>query len=382
MAIDIGARFAPRPQHASRHAGAPSVVALDPARLAAAKYAYTTRFVAERVHADPRGYWLASGPETSPSPGDVVLAEVVRLGHHRRLESPVSRRAAMYAGDEIVVAYGHRYAPDQFEAEVPDTLEPAHLVAAGGVVGLVTAVKEGLEEPTEVCPLGLLHDGNHVVSLSDLAPYTPLPPLRLAPTGAGRPPVVAVVGTSMNSGKSTALSCLVHGLTRGGMRVAAGKATGTGAGGDPGMFRDAGAGAVLDFTDFGLVSTYRLKHDDVLAVFTSLVSRLASGGADAVVVEIADGVYQLETARLLADPVFTEYVDRVVFTAGEALSAVSGVEALHRHGIDVAAVSGRLTSSPLAVREARTVLETPVVETLDLAEPAVAVCLLPTPARR
>lgn len=248
-------------------------------------------------------------------------------------------------------------------------------------MGFVTASREGLEEPTVVQPLGLLHDTHGVVSLAGTAPYAPLPPMDQAPPRSRpqRPPVVAMIGTSMNSGKSTALACLVRGLTRAGLRVAAGKATGTGAGGDPGMLRDAGADTVLDFTDFGHASTYRLKHADVVAVFTSLVSELSAGDADAVVVEIADGAYQLETARLLADPVLTEYVDHVVFTAGESLSAVSGVHLLHREGITVAAVSGRLTSSPLATREARAALDVPVIDTMDLCEPEVAVCLLPVP---
>jgi hypothetical protein len=375
VAIDIRAGFASTPR------GFPdaSLVALTPERLTAAKYAYTTRYVAAQVAEEPRGYFLAVDPLTAPRPGDVVLAEVVRLGQHKKLESPISRRAQMYPGDEIVVAYGHRYAPDQFEAEVPESLEQAHLVAAGGVVGLVTETRDGLEEPTAVQPLGLLHRSNGVVTLASAAPYTPLPPLDLAPPGCRptRPPVVAVVGTSMNSGKSTAVASLVRGLSRAGMRVAAGKATGTGAGGDPGMFRDGGACTVLDFTDFGHVSTYRLGHEDVRAVFASLVSRLETGGSEAVVVEIADGVYETETARLLADPIFPEYVDQVLFTAGEALSAVSGVAELRRLGIRVAAVTGRLTSSPLAVREARAALDLPVIGTADLTEPQVALCMLP-----
>jgi len=357
------------------------MVALKPARLAAAKFAYTTRHLAAAIGREPRGYFLDADPSVRPNPGDVVLAEVVWIGQHKRLESPTSRRATMYVGDEIVVAYGNRYAPDQFEAEVPDDLGETNLVAAGGVVARALSAKHGLEEPTVVQPLGLLRDARDVVTLATFAPFAPVPPLDLAPwrSRSGVPSVVAVVGTSMNSGKSTALACLAHGLTRAGMRVAAGKATGTGAGGDPGMFVDAGASAVLDFTDFGLVSTSRLKHDDVVAVFTSLVDRLASTGCDVVLVEIADGTFQLETARLLADPVFTEYVDRVLFAAGEAMGAASGVQELRRLGIEVAAVSGRLTSSPLAVREAGAALDLPVVGTLDLAEPEVATCLLPSP---
>ena len=143
------------------------------------------------------------------------------------------------------------------------------------------------------------------------------------------------------------------------------------------MYRDGGAKPVLDFTDFGYASTYRLGHESVVAVFTSLVHELASSGPDVILIEIADGAYQVETARLLDDPAFTRYVDQVIFTAGEALSAVSGVELLRRHNLPVAAVTGRLTSSPLATREARTVLDVPVIETLDLCEPEVAVAMLP-----
>ncbi len=356
----------------------PWLIALSPARLRSAKYAYTTRYVAESIAQQPHGYFLLAAPDTRPQSGDVVLAEVVEIGHQRRLESPLSRRAQMFVGDEIVVAYGDRYAPDQYEAEVPDSLEEVHLVAAGGVVGLMTAIREGLDEPTIVRPLGLLCDGQGAMSLSRVAPKALLPPLDLlAPRTAPRPPVVALVGTSMNSGKTTALSSLSLGLTRSGMRVAAGKATGTGAGGDPGMFRDGGAQAVLDFTDFGYASTYRLDHETVVAVFTSLVNELAGSAPDVILVEIADGAYQIETARLLDDPVFTRYVDQVIFTAGEAISAVAGVELLRRHDLHVAAVSGRLTSSPLAVREARTALDVPVIDTLDLCEPEVALAMLP-----
>ena len=375
MAIDVTSGLP-----ALRSPPDPWLVSLSPTRLRAAKYAYTTRYVADVIAQQPDGYFLQAGPDTRPHPGDVVLAEVVEIGHHRRLESPLSRRALMFVGDEIVVAYGDRYAPDQFEAEVPDSLEEAHLVAAGGVVGLVTAIREGLDDPTIVQPLGLLADARGAMSLSRAAPYAPMPPFtRVEPLApAPRPPVVALVGTSMNSGKTTALASLSLGLTRSGMRVAAGKATGTGAGGDPGMYRDGGARTVLDFTDFGYASTYRLDHEAIVAVFTSLVNELASSGPDVVLVEIADGAYQVETARLLDDPVFTRYVDQVIFTAGEALSGVAGVELMRRHDLRVAAVSGRLTSSPLAAREARSVLDVPVIDTLDLCEPEVALAMLPS----
>ena len=173
----------------------PWLIELSPARLRSAKYAYTTRYLADLIARQPRGYFLQAAPDTGPRPGDVVLAEVVELGHHRKLESPASRRAQMFVGDEIVVAYGDRYAPDQFEAEVPDSLEEAHLVAAGGVVGLVTAIREGLDDPTIVQPLGLLCDGQGVLSLSRVAPKAPA-----AAAGSAATPGTGAAATGRRTG--------------------------------------------------------------------------------------------------------------------------------------------------------------------------------------
>lgn len=349
-------------------------------RLRRSKKAYTTRFLAARLAADAHGYGLLTGADVQPSAGDVVLARVVQLGQHKRLEGPGSRRQTLFTGDEILVAYGHRYAPDQFEAEVPDDLRHTHLVAAGGLTGVVTGQHARMDDATLLEPLGLLTDDQGVVTLMRLAPHRLLADVPGAPHGrfpAGRPTVVAVLGTSMNSGKSTALACLVRGLVSAGRSVAAGKVTGTGAGGDPRLFADAGASAVLDFTDFGLPSTFRLDHGRVRALLASLVDALAAPGPDVVVVEIADGVYQAETGRLLRDPIFRAVVDRVVFAAGDALGATAGVGLLEAAGIDVAAVSGVLTSSPLATREATAAVDVPVLPTFGLTEPEVATALLP-----
>ncbi|WP_222844556.1 DUF1611 domain-containing protein [Saccharomonospora sp. CUA-673] len=282
----------------------------------------------------------------------------------------MSRRQLLYVGDEILVAYGHRYAPDQFEAEVPGDLRPVNLVAAGGLAALATSKHAKVSEATAIQPLGLLADDHGVVTLGRFAERR-LGGQALAPRMGPGPMVVAVLGTSMNSGKSTTVSSLIRGLVRSGLTVSAGKVTGTGAGGDPHGFADAGAGQVLDFTDFGFASTFRLAPAQVRALLASVVTELSTPDTDVVVVEIADGLYQDETAQLLTHPVFRSVVDRVVFAADGAAGAIGGMDVLTRAGLQVAAVSGVLTSAPLAMREARSMLDVPVVETSDLTEPDV-----------
>ncbi|MGO1769673.1 MAG: DUF1611 domain-containing protein [Microbacterium sp.] len=360
-------------------AQAESLVRIGPSRIARAKFAYTTRF-AEAVAVDRAtegDLFAVTGSRVAPEAGDLVLARVVDVGRQRRLEGPASRRATLFPGDEIVVAYGDRYAADQYHAVVPLGLEPCRLVAAGGVAGQVVAQNALVDDATTIAPVGLLRTGAGRLTMGSVAP------LSLAPADtslAGRPIVIASFGTSMNSGKSTAAAHLARGLARAGRTVGAAKATGTGAGNDPGLFADAGASEVLDFTHFGFPTTFRASFDDVRALLVSMIDELSLRGCDVIIVEIADGLFQGETRRLLADPVFAGAVDRVVFSAADSLGALAGVELLEATGADVACVSGVLTASPLLEAEAREAVEAPVVNTMDLADADVALRIA-TPVR-
>lgn len=351
---------------------------LDAATIRSIRVAYTTRFVAEQLVREPQDFGLLGGTERKPQAGDVVVARVVSIGKHTALQSPAGRRQKLFIGQLVMVAYGDRYAPDQFLAHVPADLGPCQLVAGGGVASRVEAMHASIDEATELEPLGLLARRGKIVRLADYAPLQVYSPSAEASLGRGNnaPPVIAVLGTSMNSGKSTTLGCLVNGLSNAGMSVAAGKATGTGAGNDPNLFWDAGASSVADFTDFGYATTYRVGYEQVRDLLVAMIREQAATGADVVVIEIADGLFQGETARLLADPIFSEHVDRVLFSAQDALGAQAGEKILREAGLDIAAISGRLTASPLATAEARAHLHTAVIDTFELCEPQVATALL------
>ncbi|HEY4536221.1 MAG TPA: DUF1611 domain-containing protein [Enteractinococcus sp.] len=355
----------------------PVVTRLDmPARVQAS---YTTRFVGAAVDADPAAFHLLAGDSVVPHSGDVVIARVMEILNHKRVETPESRKAILFEGALIMLAYGNRYAADQFLAHVPDSLEPCHLVAAGGIAGTVTMAHEKMEDPTMIEPIGLLANQHGVVNIADYAPHQ-LPTSSDAALGVlehqPRPEVIAVLGTAMNSGKSTTMACLINGLVQSGRRVTAGKITGTGAGNDPMIYHDAGAARVLDFTDFGYPTTFKLNMADIKALTLGLVEELSDAETDVVVVEIADGIYQEETAQLLRDKVFQDTIDQVVFSATDALGARAGVQELQAAGLRVAVASGVMTASPLATIEARQVLDVPVIPTFDLTHPEEAAALL------
>lgn len=319
-------------------------------RLGAMKWAYTTgRVPRRRVH----------GLSTTgrPCAGDVVVARVMEIGQHKRLESVEGRKQMLFPGDEILLTYANRYAPAQYEAVVPDELGPCDLVAAGGVAATALSWHVDFDEPTRIDVIGFATDAaGSRINLADHrlpAPTAPTP---------HRPYTVIVAGTSMDSGKTTTAAGLIRGLVHSGFTVGAAKVTGTGAGGDGWLMTDAGASPVLDFTAVGMASTYLAGLEGAVDSLLTLHHSLASAGVDVAVIEVADGLYQQETRALLESPQLAAVVDGVVFAAGDAAGAVCGVAQLREMGLPVVAVSGLLTASPLATREARAALDLPVLD--------------------
>lgn len=285
-------------------------------------------------------------------PGDLVIARVEQLGHHTKIEHPNGRRAALHPGDTVLLACGARYAPDQFEADCPSAAGPADLAAAGGIAGLVRHQHDRIAQPTRIEILGVLQDrAGCRINLK-----------RYAIDGETRPiciPMLAVCGTAMNSGKTYTVASLVRGYSNIGYRAAAIKVTGTGAGGDLWAYTDAGAHIALDFTDAGFSTTYRVPVSDILAGLWQLASATVSAGADVIVLELADGLQQQETAALLNTTRFLRSLTGVVFAACDALGAKAGVSWLEMAGAPVCAVSGAIARSPLAMREAAEIVGVP-----------------------
>ena len=302
-----------------------------------------------------------------PRAGDLILARVEKMGQHKRLQLRCGRRAQLYPDDQVVLAYGNRYAPDQFEAVVPENLDLCHMVAAGGIAARALSKHTKLRWPTTLRPEGFcINPQGKPVNLRDYA----LEPTRPV---AEQQPVIAVLGTSMNSGKTTTATSIIKGMTSAGYRVAAIKATGTGAGNDLWCYRDAGAHRILDFTDAGYPSTYLVPRAEILACFNRLLSAAYSDREiDLIVVEIADGLLHFETADLVASEAFQNQVDHVLFAAGEAMGAVAGVERLHNAGVKPIALSGLLSTSGLASAEAEYETSVPVLTKAKLEHPSIS----------
>ena len=326
------------------------------------KWAFTTRRVPMQ---DP--VYIEDGLD-GVSAGDLLVAKVDRIGSHKRLQTREGRYSRLYAGDLVVAACGARYAIDQFEgvAELGDGT--SDLLAGGGVIGRVRHRNEKTSAPTRVQVLGRLADKHkRIINLRDHR-------LERSPI-FDRPLVIGVLGSSMNAGKTDAVAGLIHGLVDAGWRTAGIKLTGTGSFGDIHAYLDAGASLAIDFTDAGMASTYLEPLDRIVDAFDALVGEAANSNCKAIVVELADGITQAETAKLLRLPRFVATIDGFLICAPDPMSARASLSWLAERQIAPMAVSGLLTRSSLSVHELDGELDIPILSRETLADPAFASAL-------
>jgi hypothetical protein len=116
----------------------------------------------------------------------------------------------------------------------------------------------------------------------------------------------------------------------------------------------------------GHATTAGLAEAEVERIAAGLVRHTASLGADIIILEVADGLFQRETAALVGSHLFHDLVDGVVFAACDALGAVGGIKWLRQRQLPVIALSGLLTASPLAMREAAAHVDVPVSALAEL----------------
>jgi hypothetical protein len=291
-----------------------------------------------------RRYRLLERDGVDPRAGDVALVEVEELGQHFRLSTLPDGKRRLYPGDLLVGVFGNRYASEAFEAEVRTT-DDLHILTDAGMIGTVLSRHRDLKRPTTLRFVGYVADETgRRVNLKALCRQSAVP--QAAPTN-----LLLIVGTSMNSGKTTAGAKLIKALLRRGARVAACKLTGSVCQRDHNELLSAGAHDVRDFSDYGFPSTYLAAPDELLDLFHRMTADAARVRPDVVVMEIADGLLQRETALLLEHRAVHRRVGGVVLAAPCAASALFGIDQLARHGHHVVAVTGRITSSPLAMQE-------------------------------
>jgi hypothetical protein len=307
----------------------------------------------------------------TPQAGDVACFEVLELGKHSQLQLEDQLNHHILPGDRILVAFGNRYATNQFEGYVPtERLEEYHLLAQGGVAGILKSSHAKFQDvgPTTLRLLSYAVDeyGQVINTIRQHRQYTQNQSLDFPKDFK----LVLSVGTSMDSGKTTSAAHLCRGLALAGQRPVFIKLTGTAFTKDAQLNKDLGAVAALDFTEFGYPSTYLASEQELVSLAALLMKKALVYQPSVIVMEIADGVVQRETEMLLRNTTFRSWVDHIMLSAGDSLGLLGAMHILKDMRLNPVAVTGLFTASPLLIEEAQNFVSQPVFTLADLRDPS------------
>jgi hypothetical protein len=290
-----------------------------------------------------------------PCEEGVVVAVRVRndKSTYSQLELPSGRMAQVKKGDVIAGALGHRHALFGYSGHLPERLAPGdtvNLLNMGGVVGICDSINPDLGPPFECEVLGAVLHFPYLGERIGVAARIGNEPLDLAALlDAKGVPVVALVGSCMNCGKTAAACTLVRHLSHSGLTVDGLKTTGVSLRRDVLAMEDAGARTTAIFTDLGVVST---TPENAPAVTRTLITRLAAAKPDALVAELGDGLLgAYGVAAILEDAAIRAAFTAVVLAANDPVAAWGGVKMLRdRFGIEPVAVTGPATDNLAGTR--------------------------------
>lgn len=293
-------------------------------------------------------------PEIPAVEGGVIVVRVLTSkSTYNQLELPSGRMSKIKPGDVIAGALGHRKALFGYSGHLPERIAPGdtvHILNTGGVIGLCDGVNPDLGKPFECEVLG------QALSFPYLGERVGVPahiregalPLDDA-LGVDGIPVVAVVGSCMNAGKTQAACALIQAFSHRGLKVAAGKTTGVSLRRDILAMEDAGAAKTLIFTDLGIVTT---TPEVAPRAARTLLTRLAAERPDVVVLELGDGLIGLYGVDAILDdaPVAATF-RAVVLAANDPVAAWGGARLLReRHGATASVITGPATDNAAGVR--------------------------------
>jgi len=263
--------------------------------------------------------------------GVIIAAEVLNnKASYNTLELISGRMAKVRRGDVIVGALGHRKALFGYSGHLPERLAPGdtlQLLNIGGVMGLCDSVNPNFGQPFDCRVLGAVLHFPYLGERIGVPARVGAEQLDVdAPLTAAGVPVVALVGTCMNSGKTAAACAIISRLRHLGLTVDAFKATGVSLRRDILAMEDAGARNTLIFTDFGVVSTTESNGPPVTRM---MLTRMAAEKPDVILFELGDGIlgaYGVEA--ILRDPAISSALSCIVLCANDPVAAWGGVRLL------------------------------------------------------
>jgi len=208
---------------------------------------------------------------------------------YNQLEDNHGRWMTLHDGDLVVGVLGKRHALHGYEGVMPESLKVGdriNMLNIGGVMGRCVSYNRDVGPPFELEVLGQVLVFPEFGSRQGVPAHVRMNAIQGSPDPI-KIPVVYIVGTCMNAGKTLAGCAIVRALHAAGLKVGGAKLTGISLMRDVLSMYDHGAEVIADFTDAGVICS-----DPAHAAKTAriVLSEIAARGADVIVAETGDGI--------------------------------------------------------------------------------------------
>jgi hypothetical protein len=224
-----------------------------------------------------------------------------------------------------------------------------NLLNLGGVLGICDSINPDLGPPFDCEVLGSVLQFPILGERIGIPARIGLIRLDAPALEPFKVPLLAVVGSCMNAGKTQALCALIRHFAHAGMTVDAFKATGVSLRRDILAMEDAGARSTSIFTDLGVVTT---TAENSAAITRTLLNRIAGARPDLIAIELGDGLlgaYGVDA--ILADVAIRDAFSGVILAANDPVAAWGGVQLLREeYDIEPIAVTGPATDNLAGTR--------------------------------
>jgi hypothetical protein len=292
--------------------------------------------------------------------GNVVVVRVLPAGKsEQELELTDGRMIRMFGGDIVVGSLGRRRALRGWPGEVPAQLAVGDRLAIlnrGGVIGR-PATDTGDTSPLACEVVGMPLVDGRIPNLKD----DTIPAVDTL-EGLDLPPVVIVSGTCMQSGKTSFLSKLIQGLTKSGIRVAAGKLTGVACLRDLFAMQDNGAVRICSFQDAGYPSTAGVDAPSLVAMSKAVIGDLTKADAEVILLELGDGLIgDYGVLDILSDAEIRSAIRVHAFCANDLAGAWAGDRFTSDRGMRIDLYSGPVTDNSVGIDYIEANLKRPAV---------------------
>ena len=269
-----------------------------------------------------------------------VLEEQTKYGKLELIDGTLSK---INKGDLIIGVLGERKALAGIVGIVPKKVKSndvLDILNIGGVIGkAVSWNKDFVQSPIPVKVIGNVMVNDKKLNIHDSIQKLDLVLIKTAP-------LIVIMGTAMNVGKTTATVKLIQSIkNKTKLNLVAAKLSGIAAQKDILAMKKAGASQVLSFLDVGISSTIN-NHGLVVPAAKTIINKLTKEKPDLIVVELGDGIigwYGVE--KLLNDQEFMKAISFNIMCAHDLVGAKGSYDMLESLNLKIDFFAGPVTNN-------------------------------------